>query len=39
MLAHAEANGFPLTTIREIQILKDLQHENIVGLKDIAVWF
>ena len=29
--------GFPLTSIREIQILKSLKHPNIVMLHDISV--
>lgn len=32
-----EENGFPITAIREIKILKALNHENIVGLKEIVV--
>ena len=31
-----EANGFPITAIREVKILKALNHENIVELKDIV---
>jgi len=38
-LPHYEASdGFPVTTLREIQILKELQgHDNIVQLKEVAV--
>ncbi|EDQ88062.1 uncharacterized protein MONBRDRAFT_32964 [Monosiga brevicollis MX1] len=32
-----EANGFPQTALREIQILKQLRHENIVQLQSVAV--
>jgi hypothetical protein len=28
---------FPLTSIREIKILKALQHPNIVALKEVSV--
>ena len=31
-----EREGFPLTAIREIKLLKTLKHENIVCLKDIV---
>jgi cyclin-dependent kinase 12/13 len=31
-----EKEGFPITAIREIKILKDLQHENVVNLRDIV---
>jgi cyclin-dependent kinase 12/13 len=31
-----EENGFPLTAIREVKILKALSHENIVKLKEIV---
>lgn len=29
--------GFPMTSIREIQLLQELQHPNIVSLLDVAV--
>lgn len=32
----AEENGFPITAIREVKILKALNHENIVTLKEIV---
>ena len=32
----AEENGFPLTAIREMKILKALAHENIVRLKEVV---
>jgi len=31
-----EKEGFPITAIREIKILKSLRHENIVDLKEIV---
>jgi serine/threonine protein kinase len=31
-----EENGFPITAIREVKILKALNHENIVKLKEIV---
>jgi cyclin-dependent kinase 12/13 len=31
-----EENGFPITAIREVKILKALHHENIVKLKEIV---
>ena len=35
---HEESDGFPITTLREIQILKEIKgHENIVQLKEVAV--
>jgi cyclin-dependent kinase 12/13 len=40
-----EENGFPITAIREVKILKALNHENIVKLKEIVtskgkkLWF
>lgn len=32
----AEENGFPITAIREVKILKALKHDNIVHLKEIV---
>jgi len=32
----AEVNGFPITAIREVKILKALNHDNIVKLKEIV---
>jgi len=32
----AEENGFPITAIREVKILKALNHENVVRLKEIV---
>lgn len=31
-----EENGFPITAIREVKILKALKHDNIVLLKEIV---
>jgi cyclin-dependent kinase 12/13 len=31
-----EENGFPITAIREVKILKALIHENIVALREIV---
>ena len=31
-----EENGFPITAIREVKILKALTHKNIVNLKEIV---
>jgi cyclin-dependent kinase 12/13 len=31
-----EKEGFPITAIREIKILKELRHENVVQLKEIV---
>eukprot|EP01035_Chromulina_nebulosa_P019760 gene19760-25693_t len=33
-----KSQGFPVTTIREIRILKSLDHENIVKLKEMIVY-
>ena len=30
-----EREGFPITAVREIKILRQLRHENIVNLKEI----
>lgn len=32
-----EKSGFPLTSIREIKILRSLQHPNVVQLREVAV--
>lgn len=32
-----EKEGFPITAIREVKILKSLKHKNIVNLKEIVV--
>lgn len=30
-------DGFPITALREIRILKTLNHKNIINLKEIIV--
>ncbi|KAL0076285.1 hypothetical protein J3Q64DRAFT_1772769 [Phycomyces blakesleeanus] len=37
ILMHNAKEGLPITAMREIKILKQLQHKNIVPLSDIAV--
>ncbi|GAM19534.1 hypothetical protein SAMD00019534_027090, partial [Acytostelium subglobosum LB1] len=37
VLMENESEGFPITAIREIKILKELNHMNVVKLKEIAV--
>ena len=37
ILMHNEKDGFPITALREIKILKMLLHENIIELSDMAV--
>jgi serine/threonine-protein kinase BUR1 len=34
---HNEKEGFPITAIREIKILKALDHPNIVKLREMLV--
>ncbi|KAI8804348.1 kinase-like domain-containing protein, partial [Cladochytrium replicatum] len=36
ILMHNEKEGFPITALREIKILKSLNHPNIIGLNEIA---
>lgn len=31
-----EKEGFPITAVREVKILRQLAHENIVNLKEIV---
>lgn len=31
-----EKEGFPITAVREVKILRQLSHENIVNLKEIV---
>jgi serine/threonine protein kinase len=37
ILMHNESQGFPITAIREIKLLKRLKHVNVVQLVDIVV--
>ncbi|ANB13402.1 cyclin-dependent serine/threonine protein kinase SGV1 [Sugiyamaella lignohabitans] len=37
ILLHNEEEGFPITALREIKILKELHHENIIPLLDMSV--
>ncbi|KAF4120215.1 hypothetical protein GMORB2_3342 [Geosmithia morbida] len=37
IIMHHEKDGFPITALREIKLLKLLCHENVVGLEDMAV--
>lgn len=32
-----EKNGFPITALREIQLLKMLKHENVLGMREIVI--
>ena len=34
-----ESDGFPVTSIREIKILGEINHKNIIYLKDIVVGY
>jgi len=31
-----EKEGFPITAIREIKLLRDMDHENVVKLKEVV---
>jgi len=37
ILMHNEKDGFPITALREIKLLKLLKHQNIVRLDEVAV--
>lgn len=37
ILHHEKADGFPITSMREIRVLRSLQHRNIVKLRDVVV--
>ena len=37
ILVHNEKEGMPMTALREIRILKKLQHPNIIRLNEIAI--
>eukprot|EP00826_Nyctotherus_ovalis_P064800 TRINITY_DN9512_c0_g1_i8.p2 TRINITY_DN9512_c0_g1~~TRINITY_DN9512_c0_g1_i8.p2 ORF type:complete len:119 (-),score=31.16 TRINITY_DN9512_c0_g1_i8:498-854(-) len=34
-----ETEGFPVTSLREIQILQELNYENVVKLKEVVVGY
>jgi serine/threonine protein kinase len=34
-----DSDGFPVTSIREIKILKELSHNNIIKLNEVAVGY
>ncbi|CAG8635871.1 7712_t:CDS:2, partial [Dentiscutata heterogama] len=37
ILMHNEKEGIPITAIREIKILRQLNHQNVVSLSDMAI--
>lgn len=37
IIMHHEKDGFPITALREIRLLKLLSHQNVVQLEDMAV--
>jgi serine/threonine-protein kinase BUR1 len=37
ILMHNEKDGFPITALREIKLLKMLSHENVIKLEEMAV--
>ena len=37
ILMHNEKDGFPITALREIKLLKMLSHENVLKLEEMAV--
>lgn len=37
ILMHNEKDGFPITALREIKLLKMLQHKNVLKLEEMAV--
>ncbi|ROT40836.1 Pkinase-domain-containing protein [Sodiomyces alkalinus F11] len=37
IIMHNEKDGFPITALREIKLLKMLSHENVLRLEDMAV--
>ena len=34
-----EKDGFPVTSVREIKLLRELRHKNIVELKEVLVGY
>lgn len=37
IIMHNEKDGFPITALREIKLLKLLSHKNVLRLEDMAV--
>ena len=37
ILMHTEKEGFPITALREIKLLKLLSHVNVIKLEDMAI--
>lgn len=37
VIVHKDTDGVPITTLREIMILKSLDHENIIKLKNVCL--
>jgi hypothetical protein len=34
-----DSDGFPVTSIREIKILSEISHQNIIKLKEVVVGY
>jgi len=34
-----DSDGFPVTSLREIKILSNLNHDNIIKLKEVSVGY
>lgn len=37
IIMHNEKDGFPITALREVKLLKLLSHRNVLRLEDMAV--
>ncbi|KAJ3273489.1 serine/threonine protein kinase, CMGC, CDC2/CDK sub [Terramyces sp. JEL0728] len=37
ILTHNDKEGFPVTSLREIKLLKSIEHENVIDLMEIAI--
>lgn len=37
IIMHNEKEGVPITAIREIKILRQLNHANVINLNDMAI--
>lgn len=37
MILEVESEGVPSTAIREISLLREINHKNIVGLRDVVI--